>query len=42
MVSCSKRTSYKEAPRQKIIEYDDEQEDFDPFAPDVEGNLQHM
>ncbi len=37
MVRCSKRTCYHEAPAQRILEYDDEQEDFDPFGPDVEG-----
>ena len=25
-----------------MIEYDDEQEDFDPFEPDIEGKYQGM
>jgi hypothetical protein len=32
-VTCSKRTSYLQPPEQKYFEYDDEQEEFNPFEP---------
>mgnify|MGYP001551944710 CR=1 FL=1 len=39
LVSCSKRTCYSNKPEVKWFEYDDEQEEFNPFEPYVEGKL---
>ena len=34
---CSKRTAYLTPPEQKFFEYDDEQEEFNPFEPYEDG-----
>ena len=39
LVTCSKRTAYQKKPEPRYFEYDDEQEEFNPFEPYGDGML---